>query len=329
MPEIDDVVRDVLDDVLADTPRMTDESFADARARVLQMQGRRKPRRWMRLAAGAAAVALIATAALIISMLVDPTPQPASAATVLQEAATLIQASDPALTPGQFRYVRTETTMRSGTERCAYTQRDIDEIWTPSDPEAEWLLRRDYGRIAWDTCQDPTSTTLPRAYQQEYRAKHGLFAVPGAEQPGSPPSWYNPTPEFLAGLPRDPAAMFELIKQEYKSGTAEPGKAYFQHATQLLSTSVLPADLRATMYRAMTFIPGVTVTEQFATIDGRKGTAIGLDMGTRGDIRTDIVIDPRTGVLIGERTLGPRGELHGTTVITHGIAEKIGTAPVR
>jgi hypothetical protein len=325
MPEIDDVVRDVL----ADTPRMTDEGFADARARVLHMQGRRKPRRWTRLAAGAAAVALIATAALIISTLVDPTPQPATAATILHEAATLIQASDPPIAPTQSRYVRTESTMRSRTERCAYTQHDIDEIWIPHDPQAEWLLRRDYGRIAWDTCQDPTSSTLPRAYQQEYRAKHGLFAVPGAEKPDSPPSWYNPTPEFLAGLPRDPEAMFQLIKQEYKSGTAEPSKAYFQHAIQLLGTAVLPADLRATMYRAMTFIPGVTVTEQFVTIDGRTGTAIGLDLGTRGDIRTDIVIDPRNGILIGERTLGPQEELLGATVITHGIAEKNGTRPVK
>lgn len=325
MPEIDDVVRDVL----ADTPRMTDESFAGARARVLQTQGRHKPRRRMRLAAGAAAVALIATAVLIISMLVDPTPQPATAATVLHEAATLIQASDSPLAPTEFRYVRTESTMRSRTERCSYTQRDIDEIWIPHDQQAQWLLRRDYGRIEWDTCQDPASGTLPRAYQQEYRAKHGLFAVPGAESPDSPPSWYNPTPEFLAGLPRDPEAMFQLIEQEYKSGTAEPGKAYFQHASRLLSTAVLPADLRATMYRTMTLIPGVTVTEQFVTIDGRQGTAIGLDLGTRGDIRTDIVIDPRDGSLIGERTLGPRGELLGATVITHGIAAKSGIRPAK
>lgn len=327
MPEIDEV-DEVVRAVLADTPRMTEESFAAGRERVLA--GRGRPRRWGRLAGVAAGVAVLVAAVLFVPTLGgDQAPQAASAATVLNKAADMIQTKDTQLAPGQFRYVRTESTMLSRTERCEYRQHDTDEIWIPQDPEAEWLLRRDRGRIEWLTCQDPDSDTLPKAYQQEYRATYGTFVLDGGLNPAPEPGWYNLTPRFLASLPRDPQALFTLIEQEYASGTAEPSKAYFQFATQLLVSAALPADLRATLYQAMTYIQGVEITDEFATIDGRTGTAIGLTMGIGKDIREDIVIDPEDGSLIGRRSLGSDGSLIGTDVITNGIAEKIGEVPLR
>jgi hypothetical protein len=324
MPEIDDVVRAVH----ADTPRMTDESFAAGRERVLA--GRRRPRPWGRFVGVATSAAVLVAAALIVPTLGgDQAPQAASAATVLTKAANMIQTHDVTLTPGQFRYVRTESTMLSRTERCEYRQHDTDEIWIPQDPEAEWLLRRDRGRIEWLTCEDPDWDGLPKAYQQEYRAKYGTFVLDSGANPTPEPGWYNLTPQFLASLPRDPQALFTLIEQEYASGTAEPSKAYFQHATQLLFSAALPADLRAALYQAMTRIQGIEITDEFATIDGRTGTAIGLTMGAGKGIREDIVIDPQDGTLIGRRSLDLDGSLIGTDVITNGITERIGEAPLR
>lgn len=241
----------------------------------------------------------------------------------------MIQARDIQLAPGQFSYVRTESTMLSRTERCEYRQHDTDEIWIPQDPEAEWLLRRDRGRIEWLTCQDPDWDGLPKAYQREYRAKYGTFDLDGGLSPAPEPGWYNLTPRFLASLPRDPQALFTLIEQEYASGTANPSKAYFQHATQLLFSAALPADLRSTLYQAMTYIPGVEITDEVATIDGRAGTAIGLTMGRNTALREDIIINPEDGSLIGRRSLGPDGSLSGTDVISSGITEKIGDVPLR
>jgi hypothetical protein len=314
MPEIDDVVRAVH----ADTPRMTEESFTAGRERVL---AGRKPKRRGRLAAIAAGIAVLVAAALII-----PTfggEQAVSAATVLNKAADVIQATDVRLAPGQAKYFRMETVRLGSTERCRYQERDVDEIWIPHEQEAEWLLRRDRGQIQWLTCADPGSGTLPRRHQQEYRAKYGTFDG-GAD----PAGWYNLTPQFLESLPRDPQALYELIQQEYAK-TAEPSKAYFQHATHLLQSAALPADLRATLYRAMTLIPGVEITEELATVDGRKGTAIGLPMGSKGDIREDIVINPADGTLIGIRATGSDGNLSGWSLITHGVTEGMGQPPMR
>ncbi len=232
----------------------------------------------------------------------------------------MIQARDLPLAPGQFRYVRTDTTMLSHTGRRAYRQHDTDEVWIPADPEAEWLLRRDLGRVEWLSGEDPDSTSLPRAVRREYRARYGTF-----DQDGGPePSWYHLTPEFLAGLPRDPLALLTLIEQEYAKA-ADPSKAYFLHATQLLVGAALPADLRTALYQAMTHIPGVEITDE-VTLDGRTGTAIGLSMGRAG--REEIVIDPEDGSLIGRRWLGPDGSLDGTAVIGGGITEQLGEAPV-
>ncbi|MBB4912854.1 hypothetical protein [Actinophytocola algeriensis] len=242
----------------------------------------------------------------------------------------MIQARDIQLAPGQCRYVRTESTWLSRTGRCEYRQHDTDELWIPRDPEAEWLLRRDLGRIEWLTCQDPGWDGLPKASRREYRAKYGTFALAGELEPAPEPGWYNLTPRFLAGLPRDPRTLLTLIEQEYASGTANPSKAYFQHATQLLVRAALPADLRTTLYRAMTYIPGVEITDGTATVDGgRTGMAIGLTMGRSKALREDIVIDIEDGSVIGRRWFTPNGSLSGTEVISSGITEKLGDVPLR
>lgn len=229
----------------------------------------------------------------------------------------VLETKDDPLRPGQFRCVRTESTTLGSAEGCDYRVHNVDEVWVPHDPEAEWLLRRDHGRIEWLTCEKPESDTLPRRFQEEYRAQYGTF-VP------EPPGWYNLTLEFLASLPRDPKALYELVAEEY-AGSADPAKATFQHFTHVLLTgAAMPADLLAAMYRAMTHLPGVEITEEFANADGRTGTAIGLSMGSRKAVREDLVIDPATGRLIGRRSLAPNGTVAGTDVITTRITDELG-----
>jgi RNA polymerase sigma-70 factor (ECF subfamily) len=43
----------------------------------------------------------------------------------------------------------------------------------------------------------------------------------------------------------------------------------------LLRTGLVPADLRASLYKAAALIPGVTITDTQATLDGRTGIATG------------------------------------------------------
>ena len=67
----------------------------------------------------------------------------------------------------------------------------------------------------------------------------------------------------------------------------------------LLRTGLVPADLRAALYKAAAMIPGVTIMEGQANLDGRTGVAIGRTEGTL--MRQEIIIDPKTGQVIGER----------------------------
>jgi len=82
-----------------------------------------------------------------------------------------------------------------------------------------------------------------------------------------------------------------------------------------LRTGVVPADLRAALHKAAALIPGVTVGDRRATVDGRTGIAIGVP-SPDGVVRTGIIIDPTSGLVIGEQdvllwdcSLSPRSRL--------------------
>ena len=53
---------------------------------------------------------------------------------------------------------------------------------------------------------------------------------------------------------------------------------------------------------AAALVPGVTVVDRQANLDAKEGTAIGTERPDR-ETRTDIIIDPATGLLIGERVV--------------------------
>lgn len=68
----------------------------------------------------------------------------------------------------------------------------------------------------------------------------------------------------------------------------------------LLRTGVVPADLRAALYKAAALIVGVTMADKQATVDGRTGIAVGIPTSD-GVARRDIIIDPTSGLVIGEQ----------------------------
>lgn len=82
-------------------------------------------------------------------------------------------------------------------------------------------------------------------------------------------------------------------------------------------TGVVPADLRAALYKAAALIPGVTVGDRQAKVDGKTGIAIGIP-SPDGVARTDIIIDPTSGLMIGEQDvlLGGLSRLPSATVST-------------
>ena len=96
---------------------------------------------------------------------------------------------------------------------------------------------------------------------------------------------------------------------------------------------LLAGDLRAALYRTLALLPGITVTERTATLDGRTGTAFGI---TAAGTTQDIVIAPATGDFIGERTRTvekmdgmPAGTVIDSTSVSYGLSPAAGAPPRR
>lgn len=334
----------------------TDErALGDARAELLLAAGApadfqstvdaRPSRGWLRWAVAASVVAVLVAGLLVVQTMRigDRAPTASAAAAQLNSAADKIGASDPAQGPTQFRYVGTHAWWMASTsvnqQSFSYLAENLLETWVPADQKQDWLWRRDVtGKRKWlqGTEEQARAAGYPiddAAWPEgEWRAPCGdWFAKDEGKQPcADPGSWQRPTPEFLAGLPRDPDQLFNRLKAdapENKRGHAE----ILVYAADALRSGLIPADLRAALYRALGKLPGLEITEQVANLDGRKGTAYGVN---DGNIRQEIIVDPATGEFIGERETAakdldglPAGTVMTYTSVTTSIVDTMGTRP--
>jgi RNA polymerase sigma-70 factor (ECF subfamily) len=113
-------------------------------------------------------------------------------------------------------------------------------------------------------------------------------------------SWQTPTKPWLDSLPRDPKALLDRIYRDSKgAGNSKHGQAVVVIA-DVLRSGFVPGDLRAALFRAATLVPGVEVLDGQAVLDGRRGVSIGRYETVNG-LRQEVVFDPATGQVIGER----------------------------
>lgn len=113
-------------------------------------------------------------------------------------------------------------------------------------------------------------------------------------------SWQLPNPVWLAELPRDTQALrARLYADSSGHGTGDHDSAY-TYAADVLRTGLVPADLRASLFRVIETIPGTKITDAAAVVDGRTGVAIGR--ANVFGVGYELVFDQATGELIGERS---------------------------
>ena len=157
-----------------------------------------------------------------------------------------------------------------------------NDVYVPGDPSKDWVLDRDWGAIA------------PRPGQKD------TIHAPDGKFYGIP--WTLIDDQEIRGLPRDGQALIDHFNSEYQGGSASRDEDNFVRITDLLRTGLMPADLRAGLYKALALIPGVNASEQ-SNFDGKPGIAIGRSEPLRAGQRDEIIIDPDTGLVIGERTV--------------------------
>ncbi|SMH42913.1 hypothetical protein SAMN06295885_2098 [Rathayibacter oskolensis] len=300
--------------------RIQGETVAPPRPAVL-------PRRLVLAAVGVGAIATV----LVSVNVLGPGSGGASsaAAAVLHEAAArAIETTDPVLGPGQFLMVSTAAVSPVSSDTAAsYLVLTRDQLYIPADTADEWVWVRPaeelYETFSPESEQAAAADFALRAAEgrdgtELLRAAGGRFY--GGDQ-------LSQMTEFT-GLPRDPDELLERIYTLIGStGSSREGEALEFIATALRSGAV-PAELRAALFDAAAEIPGVTITDQQATFEGATGVAIGR-WESRTGTRQEILIDPDTGRLIGERRVLvdpgyglPAGATLSTTSVTTRVVDE-------
>ncbi|SDP34704.1 CU044_5270 family protein [Lentzea jiangxiensis] len=262
-----------------------------------------RPRRRTRWLAAAAAVTVLTGAGLAAST-VDLTGggNAATAAEELTRAADLAsRVVERPVGPGQFRYVRSRyegITTGAGPGEATHTDLTQEE-WVPADRRDEWLFRNEINSVRWlegheGQGQPQAGTSFEDG--QEFRGRCGRYPYFAEGQPDrcTAGSFGNPTPEFVAALPEDPAALLDELRKA--GGTGDAGALV--EAGEALGSGEYPARVRATIFRALALLPGLVVTEKRANLDGKEGVALGLK---HFDDFTEMIIDPDNGDYIGRR----------------------------
>jgi hypothetical protein len=274
------------------------------------------PIRFRRRVLFASAAAALLVGGIVVADVVRPSGPRATAeaAEILNNAAAAtIQTADPVVGPGQYLKIDTTAVYTTGValgdpgkggRSVEWLDKSSDQLYIPADHAAEWIWNRE-ARIptTFFSEEAKAEATKYQQSQSDNPLRTGqLLRASGGNFYGEQRLLFAglPLDESVKNLPRDPQALLDAIRQRGKQGS--PEAETLESIAAALKTGVIPADLRAALYKAAALIPGVTVVDRQANLDGKVGTAIGIKHPNRAT-RTDIIIDPATGLLIGERVV--------------------------
>lgn len=264
-----------------------------------------------------------------------------AAASMLESAATAtLQFSDPVVGPGQYQLVQTDAvylaqgSISADDETTAFLENYHDELYVPANREDDWV---------WVQClRTPSQTFGPESEalakmvadeQVEYGITDIWRSIPGGITPsGGAFAGYNngaqPTTDYAA-LPQEPEQLLQTIYEMNEA--ALPDDQALAWIIETLMRGTVPAEFRAVLYETAALIPGVTITENQATLNGVTGIAVGRVEPGRKE-RQDLIIDPATGQFIGQRVVlldgigshVPAGTVMASTAVTTTVVD---TAP--
>lgn len=348
----------LLSNVRDDVPERSREASIAGRATLLHAVEHTAParaktrRRW--LWAGSASLATCALAGTFVfagAFGVPGRADPAAAAVLEAAAAAARVVADPVVAPGRYLQVRTDAVYSGGGSTAA----DIEEarlrgdsdgttapstsflesadevVWIPADRSDAWTWVRCDGTVVQTF--GPRSEALAAEHSEERPSLGWRGTLLGGRTSDGSTVWgflsRDGRSDDFASLPRDPAELLQLIYDvNGNAGPSRDGEALVWIADTLRGPAV-PAAVRSVLFDTAALIPGVTVTEQRATLNGRVGTALGRNEA-EGQFRQEIIIDPDTGEFIGERTVVlrdvvdmPAGTAQGSTAVTTTVVDAI------
>lgn len=281
----------------------------------------------------------------------EPTPAPvepapvelAPAAAVLEHAAGLAPLASPQLQSGQYllvqsriEYLVTYDAEAVGTAPYGSSRSVADAGWLatstyetyiPADRSGEWvrIFNPDLAVIDWYGTGAEDLAAEWRA--QVFVADPIVERTQGGLIEPYESGYTIGSPEYYAAMPRDPQALLDWYG-DYN------GLAGEQRSTEILAQALIfdleinaaPADLRASMFRALSLIEGVSVE----TADGSV-TTLSIDVDPDGDQIVTLSIDMETGLVVGSSlTRGPGSDVIPDEVVDHRVittTSVVDTAP--
>lgn len=253
----------------------------------------------------------------------------AEAKDVLTEAALAsIKTVDPAVGPGQYLKIVTESEYPAfghldesnagdWTASLAYIVPGHDEVYIPADRSEEWVWVRAWGaptRFYGVGAEELAARNDEGARTETVRGEAGDYY-------GSP----APTGE---DLPTDGAALLQHFVASDNGGGNSIEENLFERITDLLRSGDITSEVRSASYEALSMIDGVDVVADAATVNGRTGVALGRHEPSR-EYRREIIIDPATGAVIGEREVAldqyasiPAGTVTSWTSVTTSVVDE-------
>jgi RNA polymerase sigma-70 factor (ECF subfamily) len=227
-----------------------------------------------------------------------------AAAAVLNRAADQVVFTDAELDPHQYLLIEraqqhVSTIVNDDDPPISYFETERSELYVPAIRSLDWVWirpRRELVGVITPGGQSIVNGAFQGMAQQFGDSPERLRAPGGA--------FYGVTTDGPWGdyddMPRDPYRLLNHIYRVTLGAGPSPDGEALVFIADTLRQGTAPADLRRALLQAATMIPGVTVTDEQANLDGRIGIAVGRDEENSG-IRQELIFDQESGDLIGER----------------------------
>jgi hypothetical protein len=297
---------DLLRELRAELPGPRAESRASARGALVARieQSQRPPVRatvpaWrrsrLRLVAVLAAVAALLVALPTLILGGGGEVQPAIGQVLRAAAATAAtQPAEPPPGPGQYFYTRSR-------EAYLTTSVEATRAWSVLVPRIRqtWIAANGVGRARAVAAKPEFLTAGQRRAWKAAGSPHlGSGGVEDFALSGQP---------FLdtSNLPTEPKALHRLIEaRKIPLVDGPPGEAEtFTLIGDMLRNTYLPPAFRAALYRVVAELPKVELRGEVKDPVGRTGIGVAY---TKGSTTHELIFDPETSALLGEREVAAR-----------------------
>ncbi|MEV1244940.1 hypothetical protein ACIBO2_47925 [Nonomuraea sp. NPDC050022] len=313
----------VIDSLMPDTPTPSAGQLAAARARVFAaaptppVSGARVGRRsWTSMALVAAAVALVVGAVTVLVPRPAVEPVAVTPMRKLEAAAARLAATPEA--KGRFWRRDTEDVMRTkdeydtkvGVRAMKVEMRAMEVLaFGPSREVYGWrepMSSKPYtaeGLKAWR--RDGSPKLCPARGCDKNMPAYGSADL---KQSLELADGLKPSLTELRDLPKEPAALRARLLESYDPQVVAEREPWLAEAVRRLINSPATPGTRAAAYLLLAKAPGVKVVDDVPGTFGLDGLALQYQGG-------QLVIDPRTGQLLGIQGLSPEGVAWSAEII--------------